>query len=121
MAHFVELDENNIVLRVIVVHDNECKDQNGKENEEIGAAFCNSLFGGRWIQTSYNHRIRKQYAGIGYAYDQQNDVFISPKPFPSWSIDSNHDWQPPVAHPDDDKPYYWDEEQLNWIEILQGE
>lgn len=78
MAHFAELDENNIVKQVIVVHNNELLD-NGVESETKGIAFCQSLFGGNWIQTSYNGNIRKNYAGIGYTYDAVRDAFIPQK------------------------------------------
>lgn len=79
MAHFAELDENNVVKQVIVVHNNELLD-NGVESEAKGIQFCQSLFGGNWIQTSYNGNIRKNYAGIGFTYDQARDAFIAPKP-----------------------------------------
>ena len=76
MAHFAELAENNIVLRVIVVANEDCHDQSGNENEAIGALFCHNLLSGRWIQTSYNARIRAKYAGIGDRYDESTDTFI---------------------------------------------
>jgi hypothetical protein len=79
MAHFAELDESNTVKQVIVVHNNELLD-NGVESEAKGIAFCHSLFGGNWVQTSYNGNIRKNYAGIGYVYDEERDAFIPPKP-----------------------------------------
>jgi hypothetical protein len=79
MAHFAQLDESNIVTQVIVVHNNELLD-NGVESEAKGAAFCQSLLGGNWIQTSYNGNIRKNFAGIGYTYDSARDAFIPPKP-----------------------------------------
>lgn len=79
MAHFAQIDENNIVKQVIVVHNNEILD-NGIESETKGIAFCQSLFGGIWKQTSYNGNIRKNYAGIGYSYDPIRDAFIPPKP-----------------------------------------
>jgi hypothetical protein len=79
MAHFAQLDESNIVTQVIVVHNNELLD-NGVESEAKGIAFCQSLLGGNWVQTSYNGNIRKNYAGIGYTYDQTRDAFIPPKP-----------------------------------------
>lgn len=107
MAHFAELDKNNIVLRVIVV-------DNSVEHD--GENWCHNLFGGRWKQTSYNNRIRKQYAGIGYTYDEKNDVFVAPQPFPSWTLDKNHDWQPPVPYPAGDKMYFWSESKKKWIE-----
>ena len=105
MAHFAEISEN-IVQRVIVIHDNE---------EANGAQFCHDLFGGTWIQTSFNNRIRKQFAGVGYSYDSNADVFIKPQPFASWTLDSNHDWQPPTPQPDGE--YLWDESQLEWVAI----
>lgn len=77
MAHFAELDNTNTVLRVIVVSDDDCKDQDGNENEAIGALFCHRLLGGRWVQTSYNARIRGQYAGIGDIYDPVADEFVT--------------------------------------------
>ena len=114
MAHFAELDENNIVLRVTVVNDSDCLDENGIESEEVGAQFCFNLLGGRWIKTSYNNRIRKQYAGEGYVYNEQNDVFIKPQPFPSWTLDENFDWQPPSPRPVGPE-WYWSEEQQAWL------
>jgi hypothetical protein len=106
MAHFAELDENNVVLQVIVVHNNELKGANGVEYENKGVEFCNSLFGhNNWIQTSYNNNMRKQFAGVGYTYDDVNDVFVAPQPFPSWSLDENHDWQPPIPMPEDENLY----------------
>ena len=78
MAHFAEIDSNNIVKQVIVVNNEELL-YNGIELEAKGIAFCQSLFGGEWVQTSYNNTIRKNYAGIGYTYDSVRDAFISPK------------------------------------------
>lgn len=78
MAHFAQLDENNVVTQVIVVANAELMD-NGVESEAKGAAFCQSLFGGNWKQTSYNGNIRKNYAGIGFTYDSDRDAFIPPK------------------------------------------
>jgi len=106
MAHFAKV-ENNIVQEVLVVPDQE---------EHRGQDFlANDLgLGGTWIQTSYNHRIRKQYAGIGFTYDADADVFIAPQPFLSWSLDANHDWQAPKAKPEDGLIYSWNEEKLDW-------
>ena len=108
MAHFAEINENNIVKQVLVV-DNSL--------EHRGADFlANDLgLGGTWIQTSYNHNIRKQFAGIGYTYDAVNDVFIAPQPFASWSLDENFDWQPPTSMPTEGR-WYWDEDSLSWLE-----
>ena len=108
MAHFAELDSNNIVLRVIVVAD---------EHEADGENWCNNFAGGTWKQTSYNNNIRKQFAGIGFTFDAAKDKFIAPQPYPSWALDSDDDWQAPTARPDDDKMYYWDEDTLAWVEI----
>lgn len=80
MAHFAELDENNIVKQVIVVHNNELLDESGIESEQKGIDFCTNLLGGRWIQTSYNHNIRKNFAGPEFLYDPIRDAFITPKP-----------------------------------------
>lgn len=117
MAHFAKIDENNIVIQVIVVADSDCNGGNFPESEDSGAAFCNNLLGGTWKQTSYNNNFRKRYAGIGYTFDAENDMFIAPQPYPSWTLDAEGDWQPPVAMPDDGKPYYWDEETQAWVEI----
>lgn len=119
MAHFAQIDENNIVLRVIVVSDDNCAGGNYPESEIAGAYFCNKLLGGTWKQTSYNNNFRKRYAGIGYTFDAENDMFIAPQPYPSWTLDSEGDWQPPVSMPDDGKPYQWDEETKNWIELKE--
>jgi hypothetical protein len=107
MAHWAELDENNIVIRVLV------GDNNDPAGDE-GYSWLIENLGGRWLQTSYNNRIRKQFAGIGYSYDEKADVFIAPQPYPSWSLDSNYDWQPPVARPDDGLMYFWNEEAQDW-------
>ena len=120
MAHFAELDENNVVLRVIVVNTKDNSTADGIEKESIGRAFCESLFGGRWVQTSYNGNMRKRYAGIGYTYNESLDAFITPQPFPSWSLDeSTADWVPPVAMPTDGKMYSWNEDTGSWDLIEQ--
>lgn len=116
MAHFAELDETNIVKQVIVVHNNELLDENGNESEAKGIAFCQSLFGGNWIQTSYNSNIRKNYACIGDIYDPVMDAFYSHQPYPSWTLDANAKWQPPVPLPKNNLSYIWDETTTNWIE-----
>lgn len=118
MAHFAEIGLNNTILRVIVVNNEECKDQFGNESEIIGAKFCNSLFGGVWLQTSYNGNMRKNYAGIGYTYDPDRDAFIPPKPFPSWLLDEQTcQWNPPVSYPDDGNRYQWDEATTSWVAL----
>ena len=118
MAHFAQLDENNVVLQVIVVHNNELLD-NGVESEAKGIAFCQTLFPGTtWVQTSYNANIRKNYAGIGFTYDAQRDAFIPPQPFSSWVLnETTCQWASPVPYPQDGKQYAWDEMQQNWVEV----
>jgi hypothetical protein len=117
MAHFAQLDDAGTVVNVIVVHNNELLDD-GVESEAKGIAFCQSLFGGTWKQTSYNGNIRKNYAGVGYTYDSNRDAFISAQPYPSWSLnESTCTWQAPVPMPTDNKPYRWDEEARSWVEI----
>jgi hypothetical protein len=120
MAHFVELNELNIVTQVIVVHNNELL-VNGIELESKGIEFCQSLFGGNWVQTSYNGTIRKNFAGIGFTYDPVADHFFAPQPFPSWILNANAQWEAPVAlptfDPENPKHYRWDEETINWIEV----
>jgi hypothetical protein len=126
MAHFAELDETNIVKQVIAVHNNELLDENGNESEAKGIAFCQSLFGGNWIQTSYNRSFRANFAGIGYVYDPIIDAFYLPQPFPSWTLDENLIWVPPVPMPVNpytpdqqeywlEPAYQWDEATLSWI------
>jgi hypothetical protein len=116
MAHFAELDENNIVLRVIV----------GVDEPHDGEAIYQQETGRVWKQTSYNthggtHHLggtafRKNYAGIGYTYDAQRDAFYAPQPYPSWILDENTClWAAPVAHPRDGNTYYWDESAANWV------
>ena len=119
MAYFAKLDENNVVLEVHTVHNNELL-QDGIESEAKGIRFFIEWSGGytNWKQTSYNCRIRKNYAGVGYTYDSVRDAFIPPKPFPSWVLNEETClWDAPVAMPDDGKLYNWDEETLSWVVI----
>jgi hypothetical protein len=118
MAHFAQLDDDNVVLQVIVVSNNDCKDESGNESEAVGVAFCQSLLSGNWKQTSYNGTFRKNYAGIGYQYDSIRDAFIPPKPFASWVLnETTCQWESPVPYPDDGKMYVWDETTISWVEI----
>lgn len=115
MAHFAELDANNVVLRVVVVDTKDNSTADGIEKESIGQAFCERLFGGRWVQTSYNGNIRKRYAGIGYTYNQTLDAFVPPKPFQSWTLNNQTaDWVAPVSKPSDGKVYEWNEVLQSW-------
>ena len=117
MAHFAEIGLNNVVLRVIVVANEELLD-NGQESEAKGAEFCRNLLGGTWVQTSYNGSFRKNFAGIGFTYDQNRDVFIPPKPYPSWNLNEETcQWEAPVPMPQDGKNYTWDEPTTNWVEV----
>ena len=116
MAHFAEVNESNIVLRVIVVADSDTADEDGVEVDSIGEAFCTDLIGGTWKRTSYNGNYRTRYAGIGYTYDDARDVFISPQPFPSWTLNEDTTgWDPPVPRPDGRS--YWDEATTSWVEV----
>jgi hypothetical protein len=108
MAHFAEI-KDFIVVRVIVVHNN---------HEADGPQFCRDLFGGDWIQCSYNNRIRKQFPSAGYVYNPVADVFIAPRPFESWTLDNNYDWQAPKPKPDG--AYYWDEDLQDWLKIYES-
>jgi hypothetical protein len=110
MAHYAFLDKNNVVTEVIV----------GRHEWEVvddvsdWEGWYGNFRGQRCVRTSYNNNIRKQYAGIGYTYDEDADVFVAPQPFPSWSLDENHDWQPPVPRPEGD--CYWSEDDMAWLE-----
>ena len=113
MAHFAEIIDG-IVARVIVVNNADTA-QGGVEDGAIGAAFCHNLFGGEWVQTSYNNNFRKNYAGIGYAYDTARDAFIAPQPYASWVLDeATCRWGAPVAMPSKGL-WVWDEATLSWI------
>jgi hypothetical protein len=117
MAHYAQIDSNNIVTQVIVIDNKDTADANGVEKEYIGAAFCERLFGGTWKQTSYNGNFRKNYAGIGYTYNADIDAFVAPKPYASWTLDANAQWQAPTAMPTDGKMYSWNEETQTWVEV----
>jgi hypothetical protein len=129
MAHFAQIDENNVVMQVIVVADVDTADSQGNHDESIGITFCQNLLGGNWKQTSYNTQggvhsnggtpFRKNYAGMGSIYDSSRDAFIPPKPYASWVLDETTClWNAPVAKPTDDKKYIWNEETINWVEII---
>jgi hypothetical protein len=118
MAHFCRL-ENNVVTQVIVVANQDILDENGQESEQKGIDFCSNLLGGTWKQTSYNGNIRKNYAGVGYTYDEGRDAFIPPKPFNSWLLDeTTAQWKASVDYPTDDKRYTWDEDTTSWKELV---
>tara|TARA_R110002126_G_scaffold251204_1_gene394201 strand:+ start:326 stop:682 length:357 start_codon:yes stop_codon:yes gene_type:complete len=115
MAHYAQT-ENNIVTQVIVVDNNDILDDQGNESESVGAQFCVNLLGGVWIQTSYNSNFRKNYASIGYTYDETRDAFIPPQPYSSWTLNGETcQWKAPVPYPDDGNEYNWDEGTTQWI------
>jgi hypothetical protein len=126
MAHFAQLDENNVVIQVIVVGNNDITDPNtGQEDENIGISFCQNLFGGTWKQTSYNGNIRFRYAGEGYTYNEELDAFIPPQPFPSWILENDiADWIAPIPQPELTEEqsnsethlyfYVWNEDEQTW-------
>jgi hypothetical protein len=119
MAHFAEINSQGIVQGVIVVDNNDCKDAEGNESEAVGAAFCNNLLGGIWKQTSYNGNIRKNYAGIGYKYDEELDAFIAPQPFSKWILnEETAQWEAPVPYPEDEKIYTWNDNKGEWEETV---
>ena len=117
MAHFAKLGTGNIIEQVIVINNSVITDSDGNEQEQIGVDFINNLYGTRdvWKQTSYNGTIRKNFAGVGYSYDQTRDAFIPPKPFNSWTLDEDTClWEAPVAYPDDGQAYTWNETEQQW-------
>ena len=123
MAHFARLDEYNNVVEVVVVN-NDVITIDGIESEQAGIDFLVELTGyNRWIQTSYNANIRKNYAGIGYKYNPELDAFIPPKPFGSWLLnDFTCLWEAPIPYPSDGKDYIWNEANKEWVkEVLLTE
>lgn len=120
MAHFARIEQRdgvNIVVDVVVINNEDTLDANGNESEAVGAAFCQNLFGvGPWVQTSYNHRARYNYAAIGYVWDEVNQAFIPPKPFASWVLNADFRWDAPTPIPDPEKDYVWDEANQVWVE-----
>ena len=110
ISHFAELDENNVVVRVLV-------GDNNMPNE--GYDWFVENLGGIWKKTSYNATIRKNFAGIGYTYDEGRDAFIAPKPYESWTLNEETcRWQAPTPYPQDGRSYQWDEDTTSWIEVV---
>jgi hypothetical protein len=117
MAHFAEIDENNKVVRVIVVNNNDILDENGYESEAIGVAFCQRILGNHniWKQCSYNNNFRKHYPSVGHNYDSTRDYFYQDQPYASWTFNTETaEWEAPVERPDD-RPYDWDESTRSWV------
>lgn len=116
MAHFAEIDANDVVLRVVVIANEDTSDADGNEVESIGIAFCQRLFGGNWVQTSYHGNFRKRYASVGSTYNRTYDAFIPPKPYPSWTLDEVQlCWKAPTPMPNDGIWYLWDEATQSWV------
>ena len=116
MAHFTELDENNLVKQILVVNDDYIL-QDGVEVEQLGIDHLKSVYGQDtiWKQTSYNDNIRVRFGRVGYTYDETLDVFIPPKPYDSWVLNlSRFDWEAPIIIPDDENSYKWNEETQSW-------
>jgi hypothetical protein len=126
MAHFAEIDENNIVTRVVVVDDSYLIGQNGKENEDFGIAFCCTYFNNstrnnstKWLQTSYNGNFRKNYAGVGFTYSYLDDAFIPPCPDESFVLDkTTFTWKPPESHNDESEPNI--EDKIDWSKVPEN-
>jgi hypothetical protein len=120
MAHFAELNKsNNNVLRVIVVDNSNILDEHGHESEIVGIAFCKSIFGEdtKWLQCSYNSSFRLNYPGTGYHYNEELDIFLPPKPYNSWILDSEKgEWTAPIPRPEDIIGYanIWEDETQEW-------
>jgi len=135
MAHFVKI-ENGLVTDGTTLDDTVLIDANGNELEQNGATFLTNIFGGQWLQTSYNTRggvhytdglpsedqrkaLRFNYAGIGFTYDEERDAFIPPKPFDSWILNETTClWESPTPYPEDGGVYNWDESTQSWIEMV---
>lgn len=120
MAHFAQINSDNVVTQVIVVSNDDCGGGEYPESDPIGAAFCQNLLGGTWKQTSYNNNFRKRYAGIGYMFNEELDAFIAPQPYPSWTLNEvTTDWDAPVERPAEGV-WTWNEATLSWDEVLIG-
>jgi hypothetical protein len=117
MAHFAQINENNIVTQVIVVSNDDCGGGEYPASDSVGAAFCTNLLGGTWKQTSYNNNFRKHYAGIGYTFNAELDAFVAPQPYPSWTLNAETaDWEAPVAKPAEGS-WTWNESTQQWDEV----
>lgn len=119
MAYFAQINDNGTVLQVISISNDDAPDPAPTNSEPLGQAFIADTLGlpGTFVQTSYHGSFRRRYAGIGWRYDADRDAFIEPQLFPSWTLDANHDWQPPTPIPPDEGYWYWDEESLSWVEV----
>ena len=117
MAHFAQINSDNVVTQVIVVSNDDCAGGTYPASDSVGAAFCNNLLGGTWKQTSYNNNFRKRYAGIGYTFNGALDAFVPPKPYPSWTLnEETADWEAPVERPEEGS-WVWNEATQEWDEV----
>ena len=124
MAHFARIDENNIVDLVITVDNKNLLNNDGVEDENVGIVFLKGLYveDYTWVQTSYNNNMRKNYAGMGYTYDESRDAFIEPKPYDSWVLNEETcKYDPPISAPLDGKMYDWNEDTTSWDEVDMGD
>jgi hypothetical protein len=120
MGYFAKLNDSNIVIDMAGVDNAVMDNLPFPESEPLGIAFLTEWSGGytNWKQTSYNKSFRKNYAGIGFTYDQNLDAFIPEKPYPSWLLNTNTcQWQAPFPYPNDQKPYIWDEATQSWVQV----
>lgn len=120
MAHFAQIDSNNLVVQVVVIDNADITDMDGNESEFLGQKTCRHIFGSDtvWVQTSYNASIRKNYASVGYTWRQDLDGFVPPQPFASWTLNEETcRWEPPVPHPNDGPIRNWNEETQSWDEV----
>jgi len=124
MAHYAFIDSNNVVVKVITgVDENVIQLDNGVEVGGSTEAWEQFYENQPWHsgltckRTSYHGNIRKQFAGIGYTFDADDDVFVAPQPYGSWTLDENNDWQPPTPMPSTGGPYEWSEEELVWVAV----
>jgi len=130
MAHFAEIDENNIVKRVLVVDDKDILNSENIESEELGINYLKKTFGGTWLKTSYNtlhnthasgdnsKAFRGNFSRIGYVYDDTRDIFREAQPYNSWIFDEDEcKWKPPAGYPGG-SGYYWDEPSVSWIKYV---
>lgn len=120
MAHFAKINSENVVEKVVVVDNADITDENGDEQESLGVSYLQNLYGAdtNWVQTSYNKSFRNKYAGIDSIYIADADIFVHKSPYPSWTLDADNVWQPPVAEPESDYIQTWDEENTQWTNLL---
>lgn len=117
MAYFALLNNSSVVEVVIYVDNINCLNEDGVESESVGITYCHNLSPGRWIKTSYNASIRKNYAGINYIYDESRDAFISPQPYESWLLNEDTcQWGAPVLKPSEGF-WEWNEETISWVSM----